>query len=193
MEKQTKSFCSRKRLKAEKKQKLSTEQKGFLKSANTESIQEKEKHYSELTFHYWFWKNNLKDLSDNTWVGFCQKRRLWLKSRNENLEGDLKEIILQNLPVDWNSCDSIICEPIKLGTKLMKLIKRGWRNLIRNPKLIFGKKEKLPHSIFGGIPSNDDLHTIKGIYGVLVQYRLEWYIKEFTYDDKPLRKNSIKL
>ena len=43
------------------------------------------------------------------------------------------------------------------------------------------------------IPSNDDLHTIKGIYGVLVQYRLEWYIKEFTYDDKPLRKNSIKL
>ena len=43
------------------------------------------------------------------------------------------------------------------------------------------------------IPSNDDLHTIKGIYGVLVQYRLEWYIKEFTYDDKPLRKNSINL
>ena len=43
------------------------------------------------------------------------------------------------------------------------------------------------------IPSNDDLHTIKGIYGVLVQYRLEWYIKEFTYDDKPLRKNSITL
>ena len=32
----------------------------------------KEKHYSELTFHYWYWKN-LMNLNQNKWVGFCQK------------------------------------------------------------------------------------------------------------------------
>ena len=58
-----------------------------------------------------------------------------------------------------------------------------------NDNLIWVKNISYPFKI----PSNDDLHTIKGIYGVLVQYRLEWYIKEFTYDDKPLRKNSINL
>ncbi len=111
--------------------------KKYISCNNGDNINDKEKHYSELTFHYWFWKNNLKDFSDNTWVGFCQKRRFWLKSRNENIEGNLKEIILQNLPEDWNSYESIICEPIKLGTKFMKLIKRGWRNLLKNPTIIF--------------------------------------------------------
>tara|TARA_A100001015_G_scaffold318780_1_gene439681 strand:- start:662 stop:1156 length:495 start_codon:yes stop_codon:yes gene_type:complete len=43
------------------------------------------------------------------------------------------------------------------------------------------------------IPSNDELHKIKDIYGILVQYRLEWYIKQFTYDDKPLKIESINL
>jgi len=43
------------------------------------------------------------------------------------------------------------------------------------------------------IPSNNDLHVISGIYGVLVQYRLEWYIKQFTYDDKPLIRKYINI
>ena len=46
------------------------------------NIQNKEKNYSELTFHYWFWKNKLNNYKMNEWIGFCQKRRFWLKKKN---------------------------------------------------------------------------------------------------------------
>ena len=39
------------------------------------NIQKKEKNYSELTFHYWFWKNKLYKYSVNDRIGFCKKRR----------------------------------------------------------------------------------------------------------------------
>ena len=42
-------------------------------SCNTkDNIFFKEKNYSELTFHYWFWKNIL-DINEDIWIGFCQK------------------------------------------------------------------------------------------------------------------------
>jgi hypothetical protein len=43
------------------------------------------------------------------------------------------------------------------------------------------------------IPSNDELYLLDKIYGILVSYRNEWYIKEFTFDDNPLRIGSILL
>ena len=54
--------------------------KEYVTCLDGRNIQNKEKHYSELTFHYWFWKNQLKKFNSNTWIGFCQKRRFWLKS-----------------------------------------------------------------------------------------------------------------
>ena len=60
-------------------------------------FKKKEKYYSELTFHYWFWKNKLKSYRNNDWIGFCQKRRFWLKSSSKvrNLK-DLKKKLLPN-------------------------------------------------------------------------------------------------
>ena len=49
--------------------------KDYLTCLKGKNIQKKEKNYSELTFHYWFWKNYLKKLDNKTWIGFCQKRR----------------------------------------------------------------------------------------------------------------------
>ena len=46
-----------------------------------ENIFYKEEYYSELTFHYWFWKNLLNNYSDEKWVGFCQKRRSKFKNK----------------------------------------------------------------------------------------------------------------
>ena len=62
---------------------------------NGKNIQNKEKHYSELTFHYWFWKNKLKNYRNNDWIGFCQKRRFWTKnsSKVKSLK-DLKKKII---------------------------------------------------------------------------------------------------
>ena len=40
----------------------------YINCTSGENIQKKEKHYSELTFHYWFWKNKLNSLDDDTWI-----------------------------------------------------------------------------------------------------------------------------
>ena len=52
--------------------------KKYITCLKGKKIQHKEKNYSELTFHYWFWKNKLKNYNKNKWIGFCQKRRFWL-------------------------------------------------------------------------------------------------------------------
>ena len=55
--------------------------KKYINIKNRQNIQKKERNYSELTFHYWFWKNKLSSYDDKTWIGFCQKRRFWLKKK----------------------------------------------------------------------------------------------------------------
>ena len=55
----------------------------YISSLGGKNIQSKERNYSELTFHYWFWKNELKKLDKNLCVGFCQKRRFWLQSKKK--------------------------------------------------------------------------------------------------------------
>ena len=110
-----------------------------------ENIFFKEKYYSELTFHYWYWKNKL-DLRDEEWVGFCQKRRFWLKkeSTNVNINKDnfLKHI-LQEVPAEWNNFESIICEPIFVNNvKKMKMIKRGFKSILKKPSIFFDEKKQ---------------------------------------------------
>ena len=55
--------------------------KNYITCNKDKNIFSKEKHYSELTFHYWYWKNKL-DLNDKNWLGFCQKRRYWIKKNS---------------------------------------------------------------------------------------------------------------
>ena len=38
---------------------------------NTVKIYLKNKYYGEYTFHYWFWKNKLKNFVQNRWTGLC--------------------------------------------------------------------------------------------------------------------------
>ena len=117
----------------------------YLKCDNNENIFFKEKYYSELTFHYWYWKN-LLNVDKNEWVGFCQKRRFWIKSnlemKNINRE-NIREFLITEPSKDWGNHDSIICRPIKIsGAKKIKIIKRGWKNLIKDPAILFNKKKE---------------------------------------------------
>ena len=109
----------------------------YIKCNNKDNIYYKEKNYSELTFHYWFWKNELPMKDDDTWFGFCQKRRFWLNSKKQTKDNDILDIILKNTPEEWKNYNAVICEPIYLGTKLSKLLKRGWRNILDKPSLLF--------------------------------------------------------
>ena len=88
----------------------------------------KEKYYSELTFHYWYWKNLLDKETDDQWIGFCQKRRYWVKEKKINSisKNNLNENLLIDLDFNNQKFNSIICDPIEIsGAKKMKIIKRG--------------------------------------------------------------------
>tara|TARA_B100000780_G_C21105215_1_gene446234 strand:- start:968 stop:1777 length:810 start_codon:yes stop_codon:yes gene_type:complete len=105
-----------------------------------ENIQYKEKHYSELTFHYWFWKNKLNECRDDSWIGFCQKRRFWVKPNHAPIKnlGDLNNALLRTIPKECLNSEAIICQPIPVSpAKKIKMIKRGWKNLLKDPTIFF--------------------------------------------------------
>ena len=129
--------------------------KNYTTCLKGKNIQHKEKNYSELTFHYWFWKNQLMKCKPDTWIGFCQKRRFWLK--NKALKSGLilsKDDFLQDVPNQWEGYNAIICEPINLEvSNLMKFMKKGWKNIIQNPSVVFNKRKhtiKLHFDMFHG-------------------------------------------
>ena len=128
----------------------------YLKCNSKDNIFHKEQNYSELTFHYWFWKNQLQYKNNEDWIGFCQKRRFWLNSRHNIKTNDISNIILKSVPNEWENYETVLCEPIPLGTKLSKLLKRGWKNIIKKPSLLFN------HSRIN-IKTQFDLHHGYGV------------------------------
>ena len=108
-----------------------------------ENIIEKEKYYSEYVFHYWFWKNKLKYYENDDWIGFCQKRRFWLQKNADNKPknfAELKKIVLKTIPHEWKDHNSVIQPLMLLKEKKMVMIKRGYRSLIKDPRIFFDKK-----------------------------------------------------
>ena len=119
--------------------------KGYISCNKDKNIFSKEKYYSELTFHYWYWKNKL-DLNDKNWIGFCQKRRYWIKKNSigETInELNINQHILTKAPEEWNSFDAIICEPIYVNkVKKIKMLKRGIRSILQQPKIFFDENKQ---------------------------------------------------
>ena len=116
----------------------------YLTCLKGKNIQRKQKNYSELTFHYWFWKNYLKKFNNYEWIGFCQKRRFWIKSKKKvkSLE-ELQKNILRKPLKKWGKYESILCKPIRVDNpKKMKIIKRGWRNLLKDPSVFYNSKKQ---------------------------------------------------
>ena len=150
----------------------------YLKCDYGDNIFKKEKYYSELTFQYWFWKNKLNVNNDN-WVGFCQKRRFWIKENSSSINNieDLKKNLLREIPKKWEQYDAFICDPIRVSpVKKIKMIKKGWRNLLKDPSIFFNKNKqnlKLQFDMFHG-------------HGIL-----EKAIKIISHDDKKDFMNYI--
>ncbi len=117
----------------------------YIDTSTKINIYNKEQHYSELTFHYWYWKN-LLHLENYEWIGFCQKRRFWInkESVGKNINSkNLSDHLLIHAEKNWEHSNAIICNPINIsGSKKIKLIKRGWRNVLKNPNLLFGKNKE---------------------------------------------------
>jgi len=117
----------------------------YIDTSTKINIFNKEEYYSELTFHYWYWKN-LLNIEDCEWIGFCQKRRFWINKDSVNINLNYQNIdghLLKEVDKSWENSNSILCDPINIaGAKKIKLIKRGWRNIISNPNLLFGKDKE---------------------------------------------------
>ena len=112
----------------------------YLRCDEKKNIYHKEKYYSELTFHYWYWKNLLSSEKKN-WVGFCQKRRFWINPKKEQsliTKENLNEFLLLEICKEMNEFESFLCNPISVsGAKKIKIIKRGWKNLLKDPTILF--------------------------------------------------------
>jgi len=130
----------------------------YIRCDNGENIFYKEENYSELTFHYWFWKNQLSLYQNkDIWIGFCQKRRFWLQKK-ENIDIQSTKFVysklLKSAPDEWSNYNSAICEPINLtNPKITKLLKKGWKNFFKDPSIIYNKKKqniKLHFDMFHG-------------------------------------------
>ena len=126
--------------------------KKYLRCDYGDNIFYKEEYYSELTFQYWFWKNELKNyIKKDVWIGFCQKRRFWIKKKGTRF-------LIDNLLIEpskkWKNNDSIVCEKVFTNNAhFMKMIKRGWKNIIKDPTILFQKKKqtiKLHFDMFHG-------------------------------------------
>jgi hypothetical protein len=120
-----------------------TPPENYLRCDEGDNIFHKEKFYSELTFHYWYWKNLLPYERDDQWVGFCQKRRYWIKNKTTDIINtqNLHKYLLTDVIDEKNKINSFICDSIKVsGVKTTKLLKRGWRNVLKKPSIFFNPK-----------------------------------------------------
>jgi hypothetical protein len=114
----------------------------WLRDNTKENISNKNKYYGEYTFHYWFWKNMIDDISDKQWIGFCAYRRYWanhnnIKSNELNKivnDQNFQEHVLQGVKNDWSNYETILGEGIPFGKiKLSKIIKNGGiKSILRN-------------------------------------------------------------
>jgi hypothetical protein len=137
----------------------------WLRDDTGDNISFKNPYYSEFTFHYWFWKNLIKKIPNETWIGFCAYRRFW--SNNDNLNSyeidnviniyNFEQHALKERNIKWSSYESILGEEITLcNMKLLKIIKNGGiSSIIQNYKSFASRKMsiKFHFDIFHGVGS----------------------------------------
>ena len=85
-------------------------------------------------------------MNDPNWIGFCQKRRFWIKkeSLNKNVDNsNYLDHFLDGASEEWNNYESIICNPINVNkVKKIKMLKRGFKSLARDPLIFFDEKKQ---------------------------------------------------
>ena len=116
---------------------------GWLRDNTGENISYKNSAYGEYSFHYWFWKNKIDEIDNNTWVGFCAYRRFWSQKSNQ-FKINSKKDFLKNIPVEWDQNSVILGNEIYMDRwTLMKIIKHGMKSFLRNPKYLIKNNRNL--------------------------------------------------
>lgn len=134
----------------------------WLRDNTGKNISFKNSYYAEFTFHYWFWKNLINTIPENTWIGFCAYRRFWANNSTINSD-DLDKIVniknfekyaLHEKKDEWNNYEVILGEVVRLGRiKLVKILKNGGiKSILNNYKIFLSGKSniKFQFDIFHG-------------------------------------------
>ena len=117
--------------------------KEWLRDNTLINISNKNRNYGELTFYFWFWKNILKDIEKNKWIGFSQYRRHWKNKLNDN-QAINYDSFLKKIPKEWDQYETILGEPLDLSdVSFMKLFKHAKKMLIDEPRFILKKNRNL--------------------------------------------------
>jgi hypothetical protein len=113
----------------------------WLKDSTGNNISNKNKNFGTLSSHYWLWNNEFINLRDDDWIGINHYRRFWIDKPIDNLNSlNLKKHLLRFIPI--GDFEVLLPEKINLvNLKLSKLIKKGFRSYIKNPKLLFNRKK----------------------------------------------------
>jgi hypothetical protein len=109
------------------------------------NISNKNKYYSECTFHYWLWKNYLEKIKEE-WIGFCQYRKFWSLNYSEPKDinvNTIDNLVLKEIPKEFEEYEAILT-PLQYVNqwKPMKFIKKGFKIIIKKPYLFFNKNKR---------------------------------------------------
>jgi len=117
--------------------------KNWLRDKSGEkNISYKNSFYDMYTFHYWFWKNEIMNITDGKWIGFCTYRRFWSRSSkvSNSISQNFFDKVLRIIPHEWNDYDVVLSEPLVLKKiKFMKVLKSNFFFYLKNPSFFFGK------------------------------------------------------
>ena len=125
----------------------------WLRDNKGKNISEKNPYYGEYTFHYWLWKNQLENIEENTWIGFCTYRRFWNQDLKVNNSFNVFTDALSQIPSSWKNYETVLADKIDLaGVKWIKILKYGKFALMRNPKAFFksGRNLRFNFDMFHG-------------------------------------------
>ncbi len=117
----------------------------FLRDITGDNISNKNPFYGEYTFHYWLWKNKIKNL-ETEWTGFCQYRKFWSLNTDKKISdnfNDFSENIIKEIPKEYDNYESILGEPIFINQlKLAKFLKKNYKKILKNPSFLFNKNKR---------------------------------------------------
>ena len=117
----------------------------FISDNTRINISEKNQFYGEYTFHYWLWKNKIDD-NEKDWIGFCQYRKFWARTKSDDKIDNLDTLnkrLLKEIPANFNEFDVILGEPLFINQfRFSKFLKRNLKTMIKNPSLFFDKNKR---------------------------------------------------
>jgi hypothetical protein len=133
----------------------------WLRDNSGDNISIKNPYYGEYSFYYWVWKNLLKEIPDDVWIGFTGYRYHW-SQKNEIHSDEINKLInqenyenfiLKDIPQEWNNYEVILGEKIVMkNLKISKILKHAKIKFLENPGSFFKSSLniKLHFDIFHG-------------------------------------------